>query len=292
MGITRKRMPMTILAPAKLNLFLNITGRREDGYHLLDSLFVFCGLADRVTLEPDDRISLSLCGPFAEGLESGADNIAIRAAELLRREASLTAGVRIILEKHIPVAAGLGGGSADAAAVLRGLNAFWNIGWPMERLQRLGAQLGADVPACLPGKPVIARGVGDELSPAPGMPVCGILLVNPRVTVPTPAVFKAFKAMNPVIAPQVFAPLPEHFTSVGAMSEIIRRRGNDLLPAAVSVAPAVDDVLKVLRQLPGVACAGLSGSGATCFAVFDTPASAHHAEVPTAWWRWSGALSP
>jgi 4-diphosphocytidyl-2-C-methyl-D-erythritol kinase len=291
MGITRKRMPLEFTAPAKLNLFLNITGRREDGYHLLDSLFVFCGLADRITLEPDDTLSISLSGPFAKGLESGSDNIAIRAAELLRSEASITGGARITLEKHIPVAAGLGGGSADAAAVLRGLNAFWGIGWPMERLQVLGAQLGADVPACLPGKPVMARGIGDQLSPAPGMPTCGILLVNPRVAVPTPAVFKAFKAMNPVIAARAFPPLPERFASLGAMVEVIRHRSNDLLPAAVSVAPVVADVLQVLGGLPGVAYAGLSGSGATCFALFDTQEAAHNAVVPSQWWRWSGSLA-
>jgi 4-diphosphocytidyl-2-C-methyl-D-erythritol kinase len=289
MGITRKRMPLDIHAPAKLNLFLNITGRREDGYHLLDSLFVFCSLVDTISIRPSQTLSISLSGPFAEGLESGTDNIAMKAAELLRREASITLGARITLEKHIPVAAGLGGGSADAAAVLRGLNAFWGIGWPLDRLQVLGAQLGADIPACLPSHPVIARGIGDQLSPAPGMPNCGILLVNPRVAVPTPAVFKAFKAMNPVIAARAFAPLPERFQSLGDMVGIIRHRGNDLLPAAVSVAPVVADVLQVLGGLPGARYAGLSGSGATCFALFDTQTEAHNAVVPTEWWRWSGA---
>ncbi len=286
-------MSLHILAPAKLNLFLTIMGRREDGYHLLDSLFVFVGLADGITVEASETLSFALSGPFATNLECGDDNIVMKAAAVLRREACIADGARICLDKHIPLAAGLGGGSADAAAVLCALNDHWRIGWPLERLEPLAARLGADVPACLAGKPVMARGIGEHLTPAPAMPDCAILLVNPGIATPTPQVFKAFRSMNPEIALRAIPPLPARFEDLTALVETIGPRGNDLLPAAIAVTPMIAEVLAALTMLPGAAHAGLCGSGATCFALFESAAAATRAaqslrNVHPSWWSWSG----
>ncbi|MGL4239733.1 MAG: 4-(cytidine 5'-diphospho)-2-C-methyl-D-erythritol kinase, partial [Beijerinckiaceae bacterium] len=151
-------------APAKLNLFLNVTGRRADGYHLLDSLFVFVGLADRLECRRSSEDHFSASYEFARTMGPDEGNLVLKARDLLRQASGHSEAVAIGLDKVIPVAAGLGGGSADAAATLRMLNAFWNLDWPLEKLLPLAERLGADVPACLVGQPVIARGVGDQLS--------------------------------------------------------------------------------------------------------------------------------
>jgi 4-diphosphocytidyl-2-C-methyl-D-erythritol kinase len=287
-------IPLAVRACAKVNLFLNITGRRDDGYHTLDSLFAFCGLSDLVILRLQDELVFDPpFGPFAGAVEHDGDNLVMRAAELLRREAGVAAGARISLDKHIPVAAGLGGGSADAAAALAGLNVLWSLNWPVERLEKLSEALGADVPACVRNVPVYARGIGEWLEDAPPLPRCGVLLVNPGVATPTPAVFSAFKRTNPQAAAGVFSPLPERFGSLDRLVSTIAPRGNDLLDAALDVTPEIGAVLGDLRALPGVVHAGLSGSGATCFALFATRAKAHAASRSLGrkrpdWWRWSG----
>lgn len=289
-------MSIRIPAPAKLNLFLNVTGRRADGFHLLDSLFAFPGLYDRVTVAQADGLSLSIEGEWAESLDPGTDNLALGAARLLRAEAGISAGAAISLEKSIPVAAGLGGGSADAAATLVALNSLWQLYLPIERLLPLALRLGADVPACLLGQPVLARGIGDELTPVPPLPAGGILLVNPRVPTPTPAVFRVFREMNPTIGTRAFAPLPERFADVPALAAAVALRGNALIPAAVHVSPPIADVLAVLRMLETACCTGLSGSGATCFALFETVEEAGGArsaimQAHPGWWAWSGGWS-
>ncbi len=278
-------------APAKLNLTLTIVGRRPDGYHRLDSLFVFVGCSDTLSCALATDFGFAVEGPFSEGL-GGTDNLVVRAAELLAAEAGLRPSGRLVLEKHVPVAAGVGGGSADAAAALRLLNRAWHLDWAEERLTELAGRLGADIPACVASRPVIARETGDELSRAPDMPPCGVLLVNPRVPTPTPAVFKRFRDLNPTIAARDHPPLPDHFDDLAALVAAIAPRGNDLLPAALDVSPAIAEVLAALRDLPEVAHAGLSGSGATCFALFDTVAQADAARLRLAaernWWSWSG----
>ncbi len=278
-------------APAKLNLFLNIVGRREDGYHLLDSLFAFVACVDHLMFEPANELSLQIEGPFAAGLDH-EDNLVVSAARALAAEAGIAPHGRLVLEKQIPIAAGVGGGSADAAAALRLLNRAWRLSWPLERLMPLAARLGADVPACLPCQPVIARGIGDALTPAPALPPCGILLVNPRLPTPTPAVFRLFRELNPVIAPQKQAPMPDRLPDAAALTAAIAPRGNDLLPAALRVTPAIGNVLAALEALPSVVHAGFSGSGATCFALFATVTQAADAErhlaAKTDWWCWSG----
>jgi 4-diphosphocytidyl-2-C-methyl-D-erythritol kinase len=288
--------PLVVRAPAKVNLWLNITGRRADGYHELDSLFAFAGLADVLTFGPAAELVLDPPdGPFADAVGPDEGNLVRRAAALLAREAGVSTGARIGLTKAIPVAAGLGGGSADAAAALAGLNLLWDLRWPAERLERLSAALGADVPACVRNRPVIARGVGENLSPAPALPACGLLLATPRLPTPTPAVFAAFRAMSPVIR-AVERPLPTAFRTLDDVVSEIGGRGNDLMPAAVAVTPAIADVLGALAALPGAACAALSGSGATCFALFADAAGAVRAAEALGrrrpgWWSWAGAFA-
>ncbi len=284
---------LPIKAPAKLNLALNIVGRRTDGYHLLDSLFAFCGLADELHFSTSKDLTLGISGPWASQITDATDNLVLRAAHLLRNNAGIRAGVAIHLTKHIPVAAGLGGGSADAAATLRGLNQFWNLNLADEQLFLLAAPLGADVPACLASQPVLATGIGDVLKPLSPLPACGLLLVNPRVATPTPAVFRAFTKANPVIAPHSLVSLEQTFPDLDGLVAALALRGNDLLDAAVSVTPVIATVLAALSAAPGCRYAHLSGSGATCFGLFSTQQEAGEAaailgrEKPD-WWSWTG----
>ncbi len=284
-------MPFDALAPAKVNLFLNVVGRRPDGYHLLESLFVFAGPADRIDGWNSELPHFHVSGEFADFVGPDQQNLVMRAVELVRRESGIARPLSLCLEKYIPVAAGLGGGSADAAAILLALDEYWSLKWPRERLAGLARELGADVPACLSHDPVIARGIGDELSPAPGLPEFHMLLVNPRVQTLTPDVFKVFAVANPAITPRSLPPLPDRWDSLAALSADIEARGNDLLPAAIAVSPAIMDVLTALKDIRSAACAGLSGSGATCFALFDAEDAAVEAGERLArrhpnWWFW------
>ncbi|MGL4635896.1 MAG: 4-(cytidine 5'-diphospho)-2-C-methyl-D-erythritol kinase [Beijerinckiaceae bacterium] len=284
---------VSVSAPAKLNLALNITGRRADGYHELDSLFAFCDLSDELAITHADELTLSVTGSWAGHITADSDNLVLRAAQMLREHTKVIKGASIQLTKHIPVAAGLGGGSADAAAALRGLNRFWNSGCSEEVLLSLAARLGADVPACLASKPVLARGIGEVLTPLPALRACGVLLVNPRVETPTPQVFKAFARANAVIAQRQLVSLEQSFANLDALVEALRPRGNDLLEAATSVSSVIADVLDALHVLPDCRYAHLSGSGATCFALFETEALAKAAakelsEARLDWWSWAG----
>src|SRR3954468_6142657 len=188
---------MTMLsecASAKINLHLHVVGRRPDGYHLLDSLVVFAGAADALTVEPSDGLSLAVAGPFAAGLYGEADNLVLRAARALAAHAGVPATGRLVLEKNLPVASGIGGGSADAAAALRLLARFWGVDVGQEALAAIAALLGADVPVCLAGRAAVMSGIGEIRAPAPPMPAAGMVLVNPGVAVSTPAVFRAREA--------------------------------------------------------------------------------------------------
>lgn len=291
-------MSFHVDAPAKLNLFLNVVGRRADGYHEIDSLFAFVGLADRLHGERSP-LSVSTVDPprldardrWPVAIEG--ENTVAKAERLLREAAGGGPAMAFTLEKAIPVAAGLGGGSADAAAALRGLNVFWKLDWPMERLETIALRVGADVPACLRSAPVYARGVGEALTEAPAMPPCGILLANPRVATPTPAVFKAFRDLSPVVAPRGFPPMPTRFLDLAELVAAVAPRSNDLLPAAIAVTPAISVVLAALRALPTAVHVGLSGSGATCFGLFETETAAQEAEgvlrcARPGWWTWAG----
>ncbi|MEZ5865086.1 MAG: 4-(cytidine 5'-diphospho)-2-C-methyl-D-erythritol kinase [Geminicoccaceae bacterium] len=178
-------------ARAKLNLDLLVTGRREDGYHELDSLVVFVPLADRLTFEHAPGLSLEVTGPFAGGLGPAEDNLVLRAARMLAAAAGRSPAFAIRLEKLLPVASGIGGGSADAAATLRGLARLFGLDWPADRLRELGLDLGADVPVCLWGRPARLRGIGERLDPVRGLPGLPLVLVNPGIGLGTAAVFRA-----------------------------------------------------------------------------------------------------
>jgi 4-diphosphocytidyl-2-C-methyl-D-erythritol kinase len=274
-------------APAKVNLFLHVTGRRADGYHLLDSLAVFAGAGDALEVRADAGLSLVLRGPEAAALAAEPDNLVLRAARALAQAADIDPQAALVLEKTLPVASGIGGGSADAAAALRALDALWGLGWGEARLAAVAAPLGADIPACVASRPCRMGGIGDALAPAPRLPAFGLLLANPRVALPTPAVFAARHG-----AFSAHARLPEGWDDAHAMARDLALLGNDLETAAVALCPPVRDVLATLRGLPGCLLARMSGSGATCFAIVADPEAARQRAtmLPAAWWRWGGGL--
>jgi len=273
-----------MLARAKVNLYLHITGRRADGYHLLDSLIVFADTGDEIALAPADRLSLAIDGPFAAGLEAGPDNLVLRAAGALQDLTGTRAGAAIRLTKNLPIASGIGGGSADAAATLAGLCGLWDLAPGRAGLLRIAAKLGADVPVCLDGVPCFVGGIGEELVPARGLPPAWMLLANPGLATPTPAVFKA--RQGPFSRPARWSEPAPDFAAFAAR---LRGCGNDLTEAAISVTPAIRDVLVALAGLPGCVLARLSGSGATCFGLFADEASTRTAQVKLraaqpGWW--------
>jgi len=276
-----------LLARAKVNLWLNVVGRRADGYHLLDSLVAFTDLADEIEVAPSDRLTLSVAGPLASAIsEEGDNNLVLKAARLLADHASVAPRVALGLTKRIPVAAGLGGGSADAAATLQALIDLWRVALPVEELFDLAARLGADVPMCLAGRAALASGVGERLAPAPPLPSCAILLVNPRMALPTPDVFKARRGA-------FSEPRPLHpWTDLESFAAALAERGNDLTDAAITLRPVVADVLAFLRKGDGAYHTGMSGSGATCFALYESVELANRAaaRLPTSWWHHAGKL--
>lgn len=276
-------------APAKINLFLHVVGRRNDGYHLLDSLAVFTTLGDQIDVSPSPDLTLRLKGPFGEVLTAEPDNLVLRAARGLASQAGVQAQARLTLRKNLPVASGIGGGSADAAATLRALCRLWALRPDRHSLGRLAVDLGADVPVCLAGTPARMGGIGEDLSAAPRIPACGIVLINPGVAVATPAVFKARQGgfSQPAI-------LPCGWSDAAAMASDLARLGNDLAEPAITLQPVIADVLVALQRLPGCLLARMSGSGATCFGLFPSPQAAEHAAALieySGWWRWGGGLA-
>ncbi len=276
-----------MLARAKVNLWLKVVGRRADGYHLLDSLIAFTDLADEIEAAPSDRLTLAVGGPLASVLAAeGDNNLVLKAARRLADRAGVAPRVALKVTKRIPVAAGLGGGSADAAATLQTLIDLWRVAVPVDELFDLAAGLGADVPMCLAGRAALASGVGEQLAPPPALPPCAILLVNPRVALPTPDVFKArqgaFSEVRPVVP----------WTDLASFAAALAERGNDLTDAAVALRPVIADVLALLRKSDGTLHAGMSGSGATCFALYESAELAQRAarQVPSAWWHHAGQL--
>lgn len=261
-----------LTAPAKVNLYLHVTGRRADGYHLLDSLVVFTALSDELELAPADGISLAVHGAFAENAGLLDDNLVLRAARALAGAARIDLGVAAGLAKNIPAAAGLGGGSADAAAALRGLMRLWNIPPDTVDLAAIALELGADVPVCLARRSSFVGGVGEKVEAAPALPAAGLLLVNPGVALATPSVFAGRRGR--------FSPpgrFEESPASAAALAALLRERGNDLAGAAISLAPVIADLLDALEAAPGCHLARMSGSGATCFGLFDDEAAAANA---------------
>jgi 4-diphosphocytidyl-2-C-methyl-D-erythritol kinase len=265
-------------AAAKINLCLHVTGRRPDGYHLLDSVAVFAGVGDRLVAEPDDGLSLEIDGPFGAGLAADDDNLVMRAARLLGG----AAGARLRLTKCLPVASGIGGGSADAAAALRVLSALWGV---HADLPGLALRLGADVPVCLESRPARMLGVGEVLTEV-AVPRCGLVLVNPGVAVATSAVFRALGgAFSPPLEVRPWADAASLASWLGGTS-------NDLQAAAIGLCPPIGTVLDAIAAT-GSLIARMSGSGATCFGLYPTEEAAIQAVLrlrQPGWWVWGGGL--
>jgi 4-diphosphocytidyl-2-C-methyl-D-erythritol kinase len=258
-------------AYAKINLALHVRERQANGYHRIETLFAFAEEGDRLRVEEWDDLTLTIDGPFAAGLSAGDDNLVLRAARLLRERAGVEAGARLFLEKNLPVAAGLGGGSADAAAAIGLLTRFWGIAFAAE-CGDLASSLGADVPACVLSRTCRGDGRGDELSLVEGLDVEGtpLLLVNPRLPVSTAAVFRGWDGMDR-----------------GPLVEWEAGR-NDLEPPAMDLVPEIATVLAELRR-HDPRLARMSGSGATCFALFEDEAERDRADAAIAavhphWW--------
>lgn len=268
-------------APAKINLTLHVTGQRPDGYHLLDSLVVFADLGDILRVEEAEDLSLEVSGPMSDGVPLGAENLVLQAARLL----DPVRGARITLEKHLPSAAGIGGGSSDAAATLRALSALWGVPLP-----RNAVTLGADVPMCL--TPVAQRisGIGEGALPLSGWPELPALLVNPGVSVPTPKVFAALATKNNPPMPDRLPEMPD----VAAVAAFLSEMRNDLSHPAQQHAVEIRDVLTALE---GALFAGMSGSGATCFGLYPDAAALRAAatRIKAAhpdWWVAPTTLNP
>jgi 4-diphosphocytidyl-2-C-methyl-D-erythritol kinase len=256
-------------APAKVNLTLRVLGRRADGYHELESLVAFAGVGDALTFAPGDALTLTVSGPTAPAAGDSADNLVLKAARALaERIAGLSLG-RFALSKRLPVAAGLGGGSADAAAALRLLAQANGIARDDPRLMQAAQATGADVPVCLDPRPRLMRGVGDVLSAPLDLPRLFAVLINPGVAVSTRDVFAALNL--PSAAPSAPAGPPPAPSAL--LAEIASGR-NDLEQPAIELEPVIADVLSVLNKLPGCRLARMSGSGATCFGLFETNAAA------------------
>jgi 4-diphosphocytidyl-2-C-methyl-D-erythritol kinase len=257
------------LAPAKVNLFLHVGPPDASGYHPICSLMVFADLGDEVTIEPSEALTLNVSGAFAQDIGSNADNLVLRAARALIIAARQpVAPVTLTLEKRLPVASGLGGGSSDAGAALRLMRDELGLHLDDEALEAVAAGLGADGAACLWGRPVLAQGRGERLSPAPALPVMDALLVQPRVPVSTPAVYRRLDErgrFGDVTPP----PTPDAFESVQELAGWLATLSNDLEAPAIDVAPEVGAVLETLRDEPEVLLARVSGSGGTCFALCD-----------------------
>ena len=272
-------------ARAKINLSLLITGRKSDGYHILDSIIFFVSFCDRLSFRIDKELSLEISGPFSDSLENGRNNLIIQAAEAFKKECKLNTGVAISLEKNIPVSAGLGGGSTNAAVTLLALNELCKTGLTSASLAEIGLSIGADVPVCLFGETARVQGIGEEIQPFVFPHKFGVVLVNPGVPISTAKVFSRFNSgfsevmsadtLNELSAMQNFRP----FTALR----------NDLELPATQLCPEISQVLAVLRCETDSIVSGLSGSGPTCFGLFQTLEEAERVvkrlkQQNTNWW--------
>lgn len=262
-------------APAKINLALHVTGQRADGYHLLETLVTFTEAGDTIRIRDADADSFSISGPFGDLLRAGdgGDNLVTRAKDLLRDALASTGQpappVAIHLEKNLPVASGIGGGSADAAATLRGLLRHWRAGIAPDTLASMALTLGADVPMCLESRSLVARGIGEDIEPVTDLPELVMVLANPLKAVSTPEIFRRLQnKTNP--------PLPASAT-IGWMDFLAQSR-NDLQPPAQALLPEIGEIIGLLSQ-EGAALVRMSGSGATCFGIFHSLEAARKAET-------------
>ncbi len=276
------------LAPAKINLFLHVGPPGDDGYHPIDSLMTFADVGDRLSIAAAADQGLTVEGPCAAGLSAGEDNLVMRAARaLLDRVGRPDAGFHLTLDKRLPVAAGLGGGSSDAGAALILLNVALDLGLAEPELEAIAATLGADGAACLRARPVIATGRGEQLGPAPRWPDMACVLVNPGLACPTPAVYRAFDERG-AFSPMEYDRLPD-LDRADDVAEVLRGLRNDLQRPALTLQPGIAAVLEALRGAAEALIARMSGSGATCFALCRNDGDAHDlarrlAAAEPGWW--------
>jgi 4-diphosphocytidyl-2-C-methyl-D-erythritol kinase len=282
-------------APAKINLYLHVVGRGESGHHILDSLVAFTEFGDALAAGPasaddPDALTLAVDGPFGSALtrEAGDDNLVLRAARALRREAGIDRGAHLRLIKRLPIASGIGGGSADAAATLRALARLWGIDLPRERFDQIALSLGADVPACFASRPARMAGIGERLTPMQ-LPEVGVLLANPGTPLSTARVFEAFAAAHERSGARYRRTLP----MIPAFAEgrvfadwLDQATDNDLTEAAAELEPQVAATLIALSEIPEALLVRMSGSGATCFALFA------NAEAAAGGARWLATRQP
>jgi 4-diphosphocytidyl-2-C-methyl-D-erythritol kinase len=281
--------PLVTRAPAKINLTLHVLGRRDDGYHALESLVAFAATGDTLSLEPGTKLSLAVAGPTAAQAGESRDNLVLKAARLLsERLEGLRVGA-LRLTKRLPVAAGIGGGSSDAAAALRLLARLNDLSLSHPAIGEAARLSGADVPVCLEPRARMMRGAGEEVGPALSLPRLSAVLVNPRVPVETPKVFKALAlAPGERLGGGGHPPVASD-ASVAAVLELLRRTRNDLEPPASALEPVIGEALELVRSTPGSRLARMSGSGATVFGLYDDGIQAAeaarilHAARPD-WW--------
>ncbi len=285
---------------AKVNLSLRVVGRRADGYHDLESVVAFADCADRLTLEPGGELKLATTGPLAAACGDTADNLVFKAAKLLAEAVPGLKFGAFALDKVLPVAAGIGGGSADAAAALRLLARLNNLSLDDPRLQKVALATGADVPVCLFSRACDMTGVGEQLLPL-ALPSMPCVMVNPRVPVATQDVFRALGLRHGELLVGATSVLdapawPEDGASIADWVDVLETVANDLEAPAMRIEPVIGEVLEALRASSGVKLARMSGSGATCFAIFGAPAETHAAAERIrsdhpGWWVHAGTLS-
>lgn len=272
------------LAPAKINLALHVTGRRADGFHALDTIAVFADFGDRLNISSAPGLSMTVDGPFAHHAPADEGNLALRAARALAAKGAGDRGAKLTLRKSIPAGAGFGGGSADAASALRLLDRHWGAGASEGALAGIAATIGSDVPMCLAGKALRARGRGEVIEAIEGWPALPLVLIWPGVQVSTAAVFAGLdRRENP--------PLPD-LKEAGTVADVagyLEGCRNDLEAPALAIAPAIGMALERLRSTQGCLLARMSGSGSGCFGLYPTPEAAEAAArairvAEPAWW--------
>jgi 4-diphosphocytidyl-2-C-methyl-D-erythritol kinase len=281
-----------VFAPAKINLFLHVGARRADGFHDIESLAAFADIGDELSVQRAKEFSLALDGPFAGELAADGSNLVLRAARTLSSSTGLNVAARILLTKNLPVSSGLGGGSADAAAALRGLARLWGVLVSASDLHAIAGTLGSDVAVCLASSPSWMEGRGELLSPVPDLPQTWVVLVNPGIAISTGAIFAALKDRNGVGGPK-----PLGWQTRGALVDFLKKQSNDLEQPARLAAPAIGEALGALSSSKGALLARMSGSGATCFGLFGEESEAAAAAVRIGqahpqWWVKATLLAP
>lgn len=274
---------ISLRAPAKINLCLNVAspnldGGQYNGYHKLESLAAFAvDCFDVISIEKSPKLSLEVKGEFGSGLSSDGDNLIIRAADLIRQKYGLNLGANIVLDKNLPVASGIGGGSSDCAAAIIGLNELWQLGLCLEEMENIGAELGADVPVCIRKKPVIMREYGAKFDEAPKFVNLPTLLINPLVATPTNAVYQKYDRIGAF--PKSIENIYFDCYDVAQTAKLLNAFRNDLQVAAIELVPEIGNIIDFLENQTGQLVSRMSGSGATCFAIFDDLENAKQAQI-------------